>query len=247
MESSLIVNSTSFDMFSFVSRFGDYLCYEIFMTSLALVINGFSFITVGPRSDDYSGFVIILSSAMDIICACLHLFSRIGDHPTGEFQLIDNSFFDTILETHFTLLFLPVTLKLLLMIIHIFMQALYWFDTLRPQKFDHTTDLDEVFQAQLWIDIKLKLSLILLLQAAYPALLIGFSIFVGSQFALNPLNVGLVFNWLAPLVPVTSAFTLLLAVPVVRAAFSFPFRCRKQITPGTVEPIVPVHSYSLPI
>jgi hypothetical protein len=184
-----------------------------------------------------------------------------GDHPTGEFRLIDGSFFDTILETHFTLLFLPVTLKLLLMVIHVFMQveeescssnpsfqALYWFDTLRPQKFDHTTDLEEVFQSQLWINIKIKLSLILLLQVTYPALLVGTPILIGSHWPLNVHKVGRLFNWAAPLVPVLSASTLILSVPVVRAAFQFPFRCRKQVVPvGAPMLILPVQSYALPI
>lgn len=160
---NVILNFFS-DFLPELEQMGAYYIYETIMTLMAFVINGIAFLTVGPRADDYSGFIVVLCSAMDMICLMLNMFSRVGDHPTGDFHLIDGSFFDTILETHFTLLFLPVTLKLLLMVIHVFMQALYWFDSLRPQKFNEDTDMDEISQTQIWINIKIKLSLILLLQ-----------------------------------------------------------------------------------
>ncbi|KAI6184806.1 hypothetical protein M3Y97_00635700 [Aphelenchoides bicaudatus] len=231
-----------------VDHWNFYFVYETVLTLFAFFINGIAFCTVGPRADDYSGFIVVLCSAMDMITLLMNLFSRVGDKPNGDFVLIDGSFFDTVLETHFTLLFLPVTLKLLLMVIHVFMQALYWFDTLRPQKFDSTTDMEEIYQSELWINIKIKLSMILLLQSSYPALLVAVPITIGSHYPLDVLKVGRIFNWMAPAIPVLSAFTLIMAVPVVRSSFLYPFRCRKRISPESVAtgPVLS-YSYALPI
>jgi hypothetical protein len=50
--------------------------------------------------------------------------------------------------------------------IHVLMQSIFWFDIIRKQKFDGTTNVDELHQSQIWIEIKIKISLILLLQVS---------------------------------------------------------------------------------
>jgi hypothetical protein len=54
-----------------------YFIYETALTLLAFVINGIAFCTVGPRADDYSGFIVVLCSAMDMICLLMNMFSRV--------------------------------------------------------------------------------------------------------------------------------------------------------------------------
>jgi hypothetical protein len=60
-----------------IEQMSGYYLYETLMTMLAFVINGISFTAVGPRADDYSGFIVVLCSAMDMICLMLNLFSRV--------------------------------------------------------------------------------------------------------------------------------------------------------------------------
>lgn len=52
------------------------------------------------------------------------------------------------------------------MSIHGFIQTLYWLYTLKPQKFDSSTDMEELYQVQLGINIKIRLSRILMFQVS---------------------------------------------------------------------------------
>jgi hypothetical protein len=73
----LVNQNDSAEMLLDSDPIGNYFFYETSMTLLALLINGIAFCTVGPRADDYSGFIIVLCSAMDMVCMIMHLFSRI--------------------------------------------------------------------------------------------------------------------------------------------------------------------------